>query len=119
MSAPIPPPARKREVFGPLHVFFVIVSLLAGCMFVFKLFEFLRTIERDELAGFAYDPIVVYGLVAMGFLLLLGWAYLSGQFRDIERPKYEMFERLAEQEGLRLSDVLDEPLPSAKEEGDE
>ncbi len=119
MSAPPTAPPRRREAFGPLHVFFVVVSLLAGCMFVFKLFEFLRTIERDELAGFAYDPIIVYGLVAMGFLLLLGWAYLSGQFRDIERPKYELFERLAEQEGLDISDVLDEPLPRAKEQSDE
>lgn len=119
MSSSAPPTTKRREAFGPLHVFFVVVSLLAGCMFVFKLFEFLRTIERDELAGFAYDPIIVYGLVAMGFLLLLGWAYLSGQFRDIERPKYELFERLAEQEGLELSDVLDEPPPRAKEEGDE
>ena len=34
----------------------------------------------------------------MGFLILLVWAYLTGQFRDIEGPKYEMFERFEEQE---------------------
>ena len=70
----------------------------AGCMFVYKLFAFLKTIKRDELAGFAFDPIIVYALVAMGFLCLLAWAYLTGQFREIERPKYEMFRRFAEQE---------------------
>lgn len=79
-------------------VFFVAAVTVAGCMFCYKLFQFLRTIKRDELAGFAFDPILTYGLVAMGFVCLLAWAYLSGQFRDIERPKYEMFERLAEQE---------------------
>ena len=34
----------------------------------------------------------------MGFLILLVWSYLTGQFKDIEGPKYEMFERFEEQE---------------------
>jgi hypothetical protein len=67
-------------------------------MFIYKLFAFLKTIKRDELAGFAFDPIIIYALVAMGFLCLLAWAFLTGQFRDIERPKYEMLERFEEQE---------------------
>jgi nitrogen fixation-related uncharacterized protein len=79
-------------------VFFVLACITAGCMFCFKLHEFLRTIKRDELAGFAFDPILIYAFVAIGFFLLLAWAFLSGQFKDIERPKYEMFERLAQQE---------------------
>ena len=56
------------------------------------------TIKRDELAGFAFDPIIVYGLVAMGFLCMLAWAYLTGQFRDVERPKYDMLEEFEAQE---------------------
>ena len=67
-------------------------------MFTYKLFAFLTTIRRDELAGFAFDPIVIYAVVAIGFLFMLGWAFLSGQFKDVERPKYEMLERFAEQE---------------------
>jgi nitrogen fixation-related uncharacterized protein len=67
-------------------------------MFVYKLFSFLRTIKRDELAGFAFDPIMTYAFVAMGFLFLLAWAFLTGQFTDVERPKYEMLERFHEQE---------------------
>jgi nitrogen fixation-related uncharacterized protein len=58
----------------------------------------LKTIKKDELAGFAFDPIMVYAFVAIGFLCMLAWAYLTGQFRDIERPKYELFERFDEQE---------------------
>lgn len=81
-----------------IHVFFVLACTAAGCMFCYKLFSFLRTIKRDELAGFAFDPILTYGFVAMGFLCLLAWAFLSGQFQDVERPKYELFERFAAQE---------------------
>jgi len=81
-----------------IHTFFVLACLTAGCMFCYKLFAFLTTIKRDELAGFAFDPIMIYAFVAMGFLCLLAWAFLSGQFRDIEGPKYEMFERFEAQE---------------------
>ena len=81
-----------------IHVFFVLACTTAGCMFVYKLFSFLRTIKRDELVGFAFDPIMIYAFVAIGFLLLLAWAFLTGQFKDIERPKYEMLERFDEQE---------------------
>jgi hypothetical protein len=87
-----------KRGFGPIHVFFLLAVTVAGCMFTFKLFMFMKTIKRDELVGFAHDPIIMYAFVSMGFLCLLAWAYLSGQFRDIEKPKYELFERMAEQE---------------------
>ena len=85
--------SRPERAFGPVHAVFVVFVLAAGGLFFFKLFSFLATIKRDELAGFAFDPIVQYGFVAMGFLCLLVWAYLTGQFRDIERPKHDMLER--------------------------
>lgn len=81
-----------------VHIFFITAVTAAGCMFIFKLFSFLKTNAKDEIAGFAFDPIVTYGFVAAGFLFLLTWAYASGQFRDIERPKHEMLERFDEQE---------------------
>ena len=81
-----------------VHVFFITACLAAGVMFTFKLHEFLRTIKRDELVGFAHDPILVYAFVAVGFLCLLGWAFMTGQFRGIERTKLEMLERVAAQE---------------------
>ena len=82
-------PPRARGIL----IFFTIAVIAAGCMFVFKLYSFLSTIERDEMVGFAFDPILVYAFVAIGFLLLLAWAFLSGQFRDVERAKYELFEK--------------------------
>ena len=90
--------ASRDGSFTPLHVFFVVFVLSAGGLFIYKLFAFLSTIRRDELAGFAFDPIVVYAFVALGFLCLLVWAYMTGQFRDIERPKHEMMDRFEEQE---------------------
>jgi len=116
-----PRPGSRRFTRG-FHAFFIVVSVAAGIMFVFKLFSFMMTIKREELAGFAFDPILVYAFVAAGFVFLLGWAYLTGQFRDIERPKYDMFERLEEQErqeaglpprralpGTGAADPIDQP----------
>ena len=79
-------------------IFFVLAVIAAGCMFCFKLYSFMRTIKRDELAGFVHDPIMVYAFVAAGFLLLLAWAFLTGQFRDVEQAKYEMLEKFEQQE---------------------
>jgi nitrogen fixation-related uncharacterized protein len=90
--------AASRLRWRTVHVFFTCVCLVAGSMFFFKLHEFLRTIKKDELAGFAFDPILTYGFVAIGFFLLLVWAFLTGQFRDVEGAKYEMLERVREQE---------------------
>jgi nitrogen fixation-related uncharacterized protein len=91
---------QSKTTVRMVHLIFITAALSAGGMFVFKLFSFMKTIKRDEMAGFAFDPIVTYGFVAMGFLFLLGWAYMTGQFRDIERPKYDMLERFKEQERL-------------------
>lgn len=89
--------SENRATLRVVHTFFITAVTIAGCMFLFKLFAFLKTIKKDELVGFAFDPIITYGLVAMGFLFLLAWAYLSGQFRNIEQPKYDMLRRFDEQ----------------------
>lgn len=81
-----------------ITIFFVTAVTAAGGMFCFKLHSFLQTIKRDELAGFAFDPIMIYAFVAVGFLFMLAWAYMSGQFRNIEEPKHDMLKRFDEQE---------------------
>lgn len=92
------PPAASRHRWRFVHVFFVTACTTAGGMFCYKLHEFLLTIKRDELVGFAFDPVLIYSFVAGGFVLLLLWAFLSGQFKDIEKTKVEMLERVAAQE---------------------
>lgn len=93
---PAPPVAKSR--WRAIHVFFTLICLVAGTMFFFKLHEFLQTVKNDELAGFAFDPIMTYGFVAAGFFLLLLWAFFTGQFKDIESTKYEMMDRVQAQE---------------------
>jgi hypothetical protein len=89
---------RDRGARRGILIFFGSAVAVAGCMFTFKLYSFLRTIKKDDLAGFAFDPIVIYGMVAAGFLCLLTWAFLTGQFQRIEDPKHAMLERALEQE---------------------
>ncbi len=97
--------SRSTVLRRRIDAFFITSVTIAGGMFVFKLFQFLKTIRKDELAGFAFDPIVIYGVVAVGFLFMLAWAFLSGQFRDVEAPKYEMLRRFDEQEATEIASV--------------
>lgn len=91
-----PVPARRAR--NAVHLFFVVAVLAAGTTFVFKLHAFLATARRDELLGFAGDPILTYGWVAAGFFLLLAWAFLTGQLSKLEDTKVRMLERALEQE---------------------
>ena len=103
-------PSTERVRWRAMHVFFVIISLVSGAMFFFKLHEFLSTIKRDELAGFAFDPILTYGFVALGFFCLLVWAFMSGQFKDIEKTKHDMLDRVWRQEREEGLQFEEEPL---------
>ena len=80
-----------------IRIFFLCAVAAAGGMFTYKLFAFLSTIRHEDLAGFAFDPIIIYGFVAAGFLCMLAWAYVSGHFRDVESPKHDLFVRYREQ----------------------
>lgn len=87
-SAPSP---RARRF---LWAFSVVMVLTAGSAFVFKLIEFIVTATTrgpDALASFLI-PVLNYLLVAAGFFCLFLWAYFTGQFRDVEAPKYRMLE---------------------------
>lgn len=90
------PASPKTRRF--LWVFSITMVLVAGTAFVFKLIEFYSTATQqgaDALASFLI-PVLNYLLVAAGFFFLFLWAYITGQFRDVERPKYRMLEIEAE-----------------------
>lgn len=77
-----------------VNVFSAVLVLVAGSAFLMKLVEFFTiatTDGSDALASFLI-PVLNYLLVAGGFFCLFFWAYLSGQFRDIEAAKYRMLE---------------------------
>jgi len=68
--------------------------LTAGSAFLFKLFEFYFTATTQgsqALASFLI-PVLNYLIVAAGFACLFLWTYFSGQFKNIEAPKYRMLE---------------------------
>ncbi len=79
---------RTRVVFA----FVVIVMLLAGGGFAYKMAEFVLTMYRHDIEGFGAVAIATYltGLVPIVCITL--WAVLTGRFRDIEQPKYRMLE---------------------------
>jgi hypothetical protein len=72
---------------------FAAAVVLAGAGFSWKLFEFFEDLFAETGLHFAGAHLTVYILVAAGFVLLLAYAFLSGHFSDIERPKLELLEK--------------------------
>lgn len=66
---------------------------IAGVGFCFKIHEFLSDALDDEGIGFAGAHLLVYALVAGGFLMLLAHAFMRGHLADIEKPKYDLIEK--------------------------
>ena len=94
-SAPSPGERRDRVL---LWIAMIVGVAASGVAFAYKVAEFLFTLGSPEAQGFADVPVTVYFVVAAGWLMLLVWCFVSGQFRDVERAKYEMLEREAEYE---------------------
>jgi hypothetical protein len=93
----------KREL--AVYVFAAAVLVFAGFGFVYKMTEFAATIIKDDIEGFGTVAVSIYliGMVPIAFFTL--WAVLAGKFRDIEAPKYRLFELDAEIErGGELGD---------------
>jgi cbb3-type cytochrome oxidase maturation protein len=93
----VPPPRSEVRRGGGrwfLWIFGPTVILVAGTAFIFKLTEFIlvATTDGPDALGSFLIPVVNYLLVAAGFLCMFLWAYFSGQFRDVEAPKYRMLE---------------------------
>jgi hypothetical protein len=83
-----------------LWVVMVVGIGLSGIAFVYKIAEFIFTLNGTEVQGFAEVPVTVYFIVAAVWLALLVWCYVTKQFVDVERSKYEMLEMEAEYERL-------------------
>ena len=80
--------ARRVVVLG----FAVVVLLVAGLGFVYKMTEFTMTIVNDDIAGFGAAAVSVYLIGLLPLLFLTLWAVFTGRFRDIEEPKFRMLE---------------------------
>ena len=92
VTTPKQAPERSNGLF--LWVFSVAMVVTAGTAFVFKLIEFVYTAVNNgpgALTSFLI-PVLNYLLVAAGFGCLFLWAYVTGQFRNVEAPKHRMLE---------------------------
>ena len=72
--------------------------LAAGVAFAYKLAEFIFTLNASAVQGFADVPVTVYFAVASGWLVLLGWCWFTGKFKDIESSKWDMLRLETESE---------------------
>lgn len=94
-------PTSSRDG-GPFRVFmaklFLVVVLLAGLAFVYKLWEFFEDLTDSAGLRFAGAHLMTYLLVAGGFLALLGYSFLKGHFADIEQPKHDLLEMEAQRD---------------------
>ena len=81
--------SAKRWILG----FFLISMAIAGVGFSVKIFEFADDLADEKGLQFAGAHLLTYGLVAIGFLLLLLHSFLCGHFRDIEEPKFDLLEK--------------------------
>lgn len=88
-------PKRRNR---PLVVFQWVVIIVAGTGFSYKFVEFTYSIFKtgNEIVQFAVTPIVMYSCVAIGFFSMFMWTVVRGDYKDIERPKYRLFEREVE-----------------------
>jgi hypothetical protein len=84
-------------------IFAVVVLVVAGVGFIYKMTEFAMTIVNDDIEGFGAAAVSVYLIGMVPILFLTLWAVFTGKFRDIERPKFRLFEldREIEQEARR------------------
>ena len=75
-----------------VFVFAVVVMVVAGTSFIYKMTEFAVTIARDEVQGFGAVAVATYLIGMLPIVFVTLWAIVTGKFSDIERPKLRMLE---------------------------
>ena len=75
-----------------VFAFAVVVMVVAGSSFVYKMTEFAATIARDDVQGFGAVAVATYLIGMLPIVFVTLWAIFSGKFADVERPKLRLFE---------------------------
>jgi hypothetical protein len=78
----------------------------AGITFMFKLYEFVAASTTGMLPGIVTATVLPYFFISGGFLLLAGWAWASGHYKNVEAPKRDMLQQEAEYEELERQHKL-------------
>lgn len=87
-----------------LSVVVVAFSVVAaGVTFMFKLYEFVAASTTGIVPGLVTATVLPYFFISGGFLLLAGWAWAGGHYKNIEGPKQDMLrqEELYEEQERR------------------
>jgi len=71
---------------------------LAGVAFAYKIATFIFTLSSPDFRGTFDVGITVYFFVSAGWLCVLGWAFLTGKFKHMERAKYDLLRQEEEYE---------------------
>ena len=79
-----------------MFVMAIAVMFIAGGAFFYKMTEFVVTMARGDIEGFGAVAVATYLVGMLPLMFLTIWAVLTGRFRDIERPKFRLFELDAE-----------------------
>jgi hypothetical protein len=78
----------------------------AGITFMFKLYEFVAASTTGMLPGIVTATVLPYFFISGGFLLLAGWAWASGHYKNIEAPKRDMLFQEEEYDELERQNKL-------------
>lgn len=95
---------KKEWAVFILWTWVILGVTFASLTFSYKVIEFVKTVPRGEVAGFAAIQVITYLLIAIGFFFLFLWSFLKGDFKDMEKAKYrvlEMEEKMLEMEKRR------------------
>lgn len=68
------------------------VCVFAGIGFTYKMAEFALTIMKHEVEGFGAVAVATYLMGMTPMLFFMGWAVVTGRFRDLEATKRRLFE---------------------------
>jgi len=79
---------KERSV---LAIGILVLTLAAGGFF-FKFFEFVKSVFSNDLLNWAIVPVTTYLIVGVGFLSLFLWSVTKGDYKDVEAPKFRLFE---------------------------
>ena len=90
------PVGRRGKLL--LWVSMIVGVFAAGVAFIYKIAEFIFTLNSNDVKGFADVPVTVYFVVAAGWLALLAWSYVTGKFKDVEASKWDMLRQEIEYE---------------------
>lgn len=92
----------KRRTSSKLVSILVVVGSVAaaGVTFMFKLYEFVAASTTGIVPGIVTATVLPYFFISAGFLLLAGWAWSGGHYKNIEAPKRDMLRQEAEYEKL-------------------